>query len=169
MWHSTESVRQIYGELRRIAAARMRAERSDHTLQPTALVHEVYLRLARHDGCWQSRAHFVAAAAEAMRRILIEHARRRATQMRGGDHRRLPHDVLSSIADLPPADFLELNDAIEVFWQSDPLKADLVKLRCFAGLNQGEAAELLGISRATADRYWAYAKLRLYRALYREK
>src|SRR5262249_36734013 len=142
-------------------------EKPGQTLQPTALVHEAYLRLvnvqkAQH---WDSRGHFFAACAEAMRRILIEQARRRRSQKRGGDLRRLDLDaaaLLAAPADHADEDLLALDEALRQFEEEEPLKARLVKLRYFAGLSLHEAAEALGISPATAKRHWIYARSWLY-------
>jgi RNA polymerase sigma factor (TIGR02999 family) len=158
----------VYDELRRLAAQRLAQEKPGQTLQATALVHEAYLRLvdveqAQH---WNSRGHFFAAAAEAMRRILVESARKRRSDKRGGQMRRLDFEAAQSLAEPPADDLLAVDEALGQLAQEDPVKAELVKLRCFAGLSHQEAAEALGISRATADRYWAYAKSWLYCKLY---
>lgn len=161
----------VYDELRVLAAQRMAGELAGHTLQATALVHEAYLRLVGpQDGRdkhlrWQGRAHFFGAAAEAMRRILIDSARRKHRRKRNGyrSHDIRETDVLS--VTLGSFDVLELDDALSRFAGQYPEKAELVKLRYFAGLGLGEAADVLGISRATANRYWAFAKAWLYRAL----
>jgi RNA polymerase sigma factor (TIGR02999 family) len=152
----------VYAELRRLARARMAQERGEHTLQATALVHEAYLRLV-DDGAnrWDSRGHFFAAAAEAMRRILIEHARRKNSLKQGGARKQLELD-----ADLPAIaspcddveDLLALNDALDRLATEDPAKAELVKLLYFCGLNLEEAGAALGMSRTTAYRHWTYAR-----------
>lgn len=150
----------IYGELRRIAAARMAFERPGQTLQPTALVHEAWLRLAGagHSN-WESRRHFFAAAAEAMRRILVEQARRRRAQKHGGQFARISlPDVSAETPDASAVDLIALDDALRSFSVEDAEKARLVQLRYFAGLSESEAAEALGISRATAARWWAFAR-----------
>jgi RNA polymerase sigma factor (TIGR02999 family) len=150
----------VYDELRKLAAERMAQEKPGHTLQATALVHEAYLRLvdverAQH---WNSRGHFFAAAAEAMRRILIGNARRKHAQKRGGQARRVDLETLD-LTDCPASDkLLALEDALIRLTDKDPVKAELVKLRYFAGLTTQEVAAVLGISTATADRYWAYAR-----------
>lgn len=159
----------VYHELRRLAAQRMAAEAVRQTLQPTALVHEAYLRLVgdEADGNWDSRGHFFAAAAEAMRRILVENARRKHRIKHGGNHRRV--DLLDADAPLESDDherLLDLDEAINALTQHSPQKAQLVKLRYFAGLPESEAAELLGISRATAARWWAYSRAWLFDRLY---
>jgi RNA polymerase sigma factor (TIGR02999 family) len=150
----------VYDELRKLAAARLAAEKPGHTLQPTALVHEAYLRLVG-DGQprdWSGRSHFFAAAAEAMRRILIDGARRNQAQKRGSQARRVDLDAIE-LADRPTSEkLLALEDALIRLAEKDPVKAELVKLRYFAGLTSREAAVILGISTATADRYWAYAR-----------
>ena len=161
----------VYEELRLLAAQRMAAERPGHTLQATALVHEAYLRLVgpyddrdRRAG-WQGRAHFFGAAAEAMRRILIDNARRKQRRKRGGGLRQEARDGDVFSVTIGPFDVLELDDVLSRFAQQHPTKAELVKLRYFAGFGMGEAADALGISRATASRHWAFAKAWLYRAL----
>jgi len=158
----------VYEELRKLAAMRLAQEKPGQTLQATALVHEAYLRLvdvekAQH---WNSRGHFFAAAAEAMRRILVENARQRRSGKRGGRLRRLDFEEAQSLAEPPADDLLALDEALGQLALEDPTKAELVKLRCFAGLSHQDAAQALGISRATADRYWAYAKSWLYCKLY---
>jgi len=150
----------VYDELRKLAAQKLAQEKPGQTLQATALVHEAYLRLvdtekAQH---WNSRGHFFAAAAEAMRRILIGNARQKHAQKRGGQAKRVDLDAVE-LADRPASDkLLALDDALTRLADKDPLKAELVKLRYFAGLTNREAAAILGISTATADRYWAYAR-----------
>ena len=150
----------VYDELRKLAAAKMAQENPGQTLQSTALVHEAYLRLLGGDveKKWDSRGHFFAAAAEAMRRILINRARDRRRLKRGGDRRRINLDDVSLAMDTPPEDLLEIDEAIEELAADDPVGADLVKLRFFAGLTLREAAESLGVARRTADRHWAYAR-----------
>ena len=157
----------VYEELRRLASARLAKESPGLTLQTTALVHEAYLRLVQteEDPCWNGRGHFFAAAAEAMRRILIEHARQRKSVKRGAGYRK--QDLRSvQIAVNTDADrLLELSEALDDYAAQDPVGAELVKLRYFVGLTVADAAELLGISRATADRTWAHARAWLYRRL----
>ena len=154
----------VYDELRRLAAQRLSQEAPGQTLQATALVHEAYLRLVggAPDAHWNGRGHFFAAAAEAMRRILIERARQWHSQRRGGGRKRLPLERAEVAAPQPSPDLLALNEALERFEKLDRLKADLVKLRYFAGLTIPQAAEALGISPTTADRYWAYARAWLH-------
>ena len=151
----------IYQELRRLAAQRMRKEKPGQTLQATALVHEAYLRLVGGDKQhWASRRHFFSAAAEAMRRILIENARRKKSLRHGGGRQRLAIDKLVLQSDNPAAadDLIALDEALENLSEKDKVKADLVKLRYFAGLTGEQAAEVLGISPSTANRYWSYAR-----------
>jgi RNA polymerase sigma factor (TIGR02999 family) len=158
----------VYEELRRLAARRLAQERPGQTLQPTALVHEAYLRLVGNDrdpARWQGRAHFFAAAAEAMRRILIDNARRKAADRHGGQRTRVE---LGEVADARVAavpfsdDVLALDQAMAKLAAEDPVKAELVKLRYFAGLTLEQAGAALGLSRATAVRYWAYARAWLH-------
>ncbi len=156
----------VYPELRRMAAGLMRNERSDHTLQATALVNEAYLQLA--DGIsveWECRAHFFGAAARAMRRILVDHARRRRADRRGGGAHRITLDETQ----MPGADsdegLLTMNDALERLAAFDPRGARVVELRVFGGLSVPEAAQLLGVSKRTVDGDWAVAKRYLARAL----
>ena len=157
----------VYDELRRLAAARMASEAPDHTLQPTALVHEAFLKLVGPvpAAAWNGRTHFYAAAAEAMRRILIDHARRKQRVRHGGGRKRVDFPEAEVVADAPPHDLLALDEALTQFAAADPQKAELVRLRYFAGLTLEKAAELLGISRATAARHWAYARAWLFDAI----
>jgi RNA polymerase sigma factor (TIGR02999 family) len=160
----------VYDELRQLAAEKMAQERPDQTLQATALVHEAYVRLvdveeAQH---WNSRGHFFAAAAEAMRRILVENARRKSRLKHGGACRRVDLEAVSDARE-SGEELLALNEALDALAREDPAKADLVKLRYFGGLSVQEAADALGISRATADRYWAYAKVWLYCEIFGEE
>ena len=158
----------VYEELRLLASDRMRKE-APGTLQATALVHEAYLRLLGPDSegeqRFDNRAHFFAAAAESMRRILIERARSRGRQKRGGGKRRLSLDPDQLLLDEFPDNLLDLDDALEQLAAEDPVKAKLVTLRFFAGLSLAEAAATLGISISTADRHWAYARAFLYDAM----
>src|SRR5262249_18087503 len=157
----------VYEELRRLAAAKVAQERSGQTLQATALVHEAYLRLVDVDKAqqWRSRGHFFAAAAEAMRRILIEQARRKGRQKRGGKKGRVELEDLYIALDGPATEFLALDEALALLAQKHPEKAELVKLRYFAGLTVNEAADVFGISTSTADRHWTYARAWLFREL----
>jgi RNA polymerase sigma factor (TIGR02999 family) len=154
----------VYDELRRLAAHKLAQEKPGQTLQPTALVHEAYLRLVGKgdEPLWDGRGHFFAAAAEAMRRILVENARRKHRLKRGGDRQRLDLEQVEAVSGAPSDDLLALDEALNQFAAEDGQKAELVKLRYFAGLSVEEAALCLGISRATADRYWAYARAWLY-------
>jgi RNA polymerase sigma factor (TIGR02999 family) len=150
----------VYDELRKLAAQRLAQEKPGQTLEATALVHEAYLRLvdAEEVQHWNSRGHFFAACAEAMRRILVERARHKRSLRAGGDRQRLLMvDIEPAIAE-PNDDLLALNEALEKLERQDPRKADLVKLRFFAGLTIKEAAQVLGISPSTADNDWAYAR-----------
>lgn len=156
----------LYDELRRLAAAQMRREAPGRTLQATALVHEAWMRLAAGEGpSFENRAHFFGAAAEAMRRILVENARRRLRAKRGGGRARVPLSAVEPVAASAPFDLLDLDAALDRFAAEEPEKAELVKLRHFAGLGQEEAAGILGISRGTADRWWAFARAWLFDAL----
>ena len=150
----------VYDELRRMAAARLAAERPGQTLQATALVHEAYLRLLPGDAAqhWNSRGHFFAAAAEAMRRILIEAARRKRSLKAGGDRRRVDLDAVQPAEGARDLDLVALDEALQDLERDEPRKAALVKLRFFAGLTNDAAAEVLGISSATAEKDWAYAR-----------
>jgi RNA polymerase sigma factor (TIGR02999 family) len=157
----------VYDELRRLAAARLAAEPSGSTLQPTALVHEAYLRLvgSPEGDRWDHRGHFFAAAAEAMRRILIDHARRKAAAKHGGAMRRQVLDPDAAPAWEPREDLLALDEALGRLEAADPEKANVVKLRYFAGLTLAEAAAALNLSERTAGRHWAYARAWLRRAV----
>jgi RNA polymerase sigma factor (TIGR02999 family) len=157
----------VYDELRRLAAHNLAQERPGQTLQPTALVHEAYVRLvdaakAQH---WNSRGHFYAAAAEAMRRILVEQARRKKALRRGGDRRRLDLDLADPAAPQVSDDLLALDQALDKLAEKDHVKAELVKLRYFAGLTMEQTAEALGISLATANRWWNYARAWLHQEI----
>ncbi len=157
----------VYNELRKLAAQRLGHEKPGQTLPATALVHEAYLRLvdpnvATH---WNSRGHFFAAAAEAMRRILVENARRKASLKHGGGRDRVDLDSACAAIDPPSLDLLALDEALTELATSEPAKAELVKLRYFAGLTMPEAAAALGISLATAERHWTFARSWLYAEL----
>jgi RNA polymerase sigma factor (TIGR02999 family) len=154
----------VYEELRCLAAQKMSQEAPGQTLQATALVHEAYIRLVGSESRnWKGRTHFVRAAAEAMRRILIDTARRKKSLKHGGDRQRIDFEnlVLSNDNDEFSDDLIALNEALEKLERESKIEADLVKLRYFAGLTAGQAAKVLGISRSTADEHWAYARARL--------
>lgn len=155
----------VYEELRKLAAAKLAVEPSGNTLQPTALVHEAYLRLvgSASGDSWDHRGHFFAAAAEAMRRILIDNARRRTATRHGGEMRRQVLDADALPVQEPREDLLALDEALDRLAAEDPLKADLVKLRYFVGLSLPEAAAALGLSERTAGRHWAFARAWLRR------
>jgi RNA polymerase sigma factor (TIGR02999 family) len=147
----------VYDELRRLAAARLAGEKPGHTLDATALVHEAYLRLVG-DRRYEGRRHFFAVAAEAMRRILVDHARRKQTQKRGGEGARVPLDPEQFAAPERADDLLALDEALDELARSEPEAAELVKLRYFAGLTIPQAAEVLGVSARTADAWWSFAR-----------
>jgi RNA polymerase sigma factor (TIGR02999 family) len=157
----------VYDELRKLAAAKLANEKPGQTLQATALVHEAYIRLVDQTTpqAWNSRGHFFGAAAEAMRRILVEKARQRKSLKEGGDHRRVDIE-LSHLTGAPRSDkLLALDGALSRLEAIDPSKAELVKLRYFAGFSNKDAAETIGISTSTADRYWTYARAWLQREM----
>ena len=157
----------VYNELRFLAAQKLECEKPGQTLEATALVHEAYIRLVDVAKCqrWNSRGHFFAAAAEAMRRILVERARQKLGPQRGGGRARLNLDDVLDVADQHANEILALNEALDQLAKESSVKAELVKLRYFAGMRHQDAATALGLSRTTADRYWAYAKAFLYAAL----
>lgn len=155
----------VYAELRRLAARQLRREAAGQTLQPTALVHEAFLRLIGNEPNWDNRGHFFAAAAEAMRRILIDRARKKKRQKRGAGARRLELQDLDLAYEMPADELLALDEALEKLQAAEPVKAELIKLRFFAGLTMEQAAEILSISRATADRYWQFSRAWLYHEL----
>jgi RNA polymerase sigma factor (TIGR02999 family) len=174
---ATDLLPLVYNELRKLAARKMAEEAAGHTLQATALVHEAYLRLVKSrssdDGekptvHWNSRGHFFAAAAEAMRRLLVENARRKKRAKHGGELRRIDLDEALAIA-APREDLLALDEALTRLAAEEPVKAELVKLRYFAGMSLEEAAAFLDISAATAKRYWAVARAWLFAALSEER
>jgi RNA polymerase sigma factor (TIGR02999 family) len=152
----------VYEELRRVAARKLASQPAGQTLQATALVHEAWLRLAgeRHD--WRDRRHFFAAAAEAMRRILVDRARRKGRLKRGEDVAHLPLESIDVAVDSPPEELLRIHEALEALAAEDAEKAELVKLRFFVGLRIPEAAEVLGISATTAKRHWTFARAWLF-------
>ncbi len=157
----------VYDELHRLAVARMSRESADHTLQPTALVHEAYLRLvgSGHEYGWESRGHFFAAAAESMRRILVEHARRKKRIRHGGQVARADISEGELVAPDKVDEVLAVDEALNKLSEADPVKAELVKLRFFCGQTIAEAAELLGISTTTAERYWTFARAWIHREI----
>lgn len=167
---SEELLPMLYDELRRLAAQRIAQEHPGQTLQATALVHEAYLRLVSGPGSseWHSRAHFFSAAAEAMRRILIDSARRKSRIKHGGELRRVPLEDRLAPSKEESLELLAMDEALEAFAAIDPAKAELVKLRYFAGFTLEEAAALLSISPETAKRHWAYARAWLYRWMTRQ-
>jgi RNA polymerase sigma factor (TIGR02999 family) len=157
----------VYDELRKLAAAKMAQERPGQTLDATALVHEAYLRLVgpAADQGWGGRGHFFAAAAEAMRRILVENARRKSRKKRGGDRARVDLEAVAAADPSPDDELLDLDDALTRLAEADPTAAELVKLRYFAGLSIPQAADALRIGARSADRLWAYARAWLRDAL----
>jgi RNA polymerase sigma factor (TIGR02999 family) len=154
----------VYDELRKLAAAKLATEKPGQTLQATALVHEAYLRLVDGDRVqgWESRGHFFAAAAEAMRRILVDRARRKASRKHGGDRDRIDLLEIPELPDGRQIDLLALDDALTELEQLRPENARIIKLRFFAGLSLEDAARVMGISRATAQRTWTYARAWLF-------
>ncbi|MBK8975698.1 MAG: sigma-70 family RNA polymerase sigma factor [Planctomycetes bacterium] len=162
---------RVYAELHRIAERSMRGERGDHTLQPTALVNEAWLRLVGRDVDWESRRHFFATAATAMRRILVDHARRHRAHRRGRGARPVPLDAAGTVADVEqlaevrPDQLLAIDEALARLAEHDARKARVVELRFFAGLNHDEIAATLGVSRATVERDWAFARAWLHRQI----
>lgn len=156
----------VYDELRRLAAQKMSYERPGHTLEATALVHEAYIRLIGTDAQnWSGRTHFFAAAAEAMRRILIENARRKQRYKHGADYNRVDLNGSEITIEVPSTDLIALDEALTKLNEEEPDVAELVKMRYFAGLNLEQSAAILGVSRRTADRYWAYARAWLYQQI----
>lgn len=149
----------VYDELRRLAAHRLAGEQNNHTLQPTALVHDVWLKLSgTHEQSWNGRQHFFAAAAEAMRHLLVDRARRKLAAKRGAGEAHLDADDLEIPAPAPDDQLLAVNDALEKFAALDARKAELVKLRYFVGMSFEEASEAMGIAVPTAKQWWAYAR-----------
>jgi RNA polymerase sigma factor (TIGR02999 family) len=156
----------VYDELRKLAAAKMASEAPGQTLQPTALVHEAWLKLAAQGrDYFAGRSHFFAAAAEAMRRILIDRARRRLRARHGGGLERLPLDGAQLAAQEDDQQLLEVHEAIDELAREDPVKAEVVKQRFFVGLSDSETAQVLGISERTVERHWSYAKAWLFREI----
>jgi RNA polymerase sigma factor (TIGR02999 family) len=153
----------VYGELRRLAASYLRRERPDHTLQPTALVHEAYLRLVDQSRVeWQNRAHFFGIAAQIMRRLLVDHARQHRAAKRSGGAAKLSLDEALGVIDERSTDLVALDEALEALAELDPQKSRIVELRFFGGLSIEETAEVLGISTPTVTRQWRMAKAWLY-------
>jgi RNA polymerase sigma factor (TIGR02999 family) len=153
----------VYGELKLLAERRLRRERSGHTLEPTALVHEAYLKLIdQKQARWRNRAHFFAIAAQAMRRILVDHARARQSEKRGGGDQKLSFDEAIDVSDQRVNQMVALDDALEALAELDPQKSRVVELKYFGGLSLEEIAEALGVSRATVIREWRMAKAWLY-------
>jgi RNA polymerase sigma factor (TIGR02999 family) len=160
----------VYAELRRMAAWKMAGEAPGQTLQPTALVHEVWLRLfGGKNPHWENRAHFFAAAGEAMRRILVENARRKRRLKRGGQMQRVELDEVNLPSPMPDEDLLALDEALDRLAKADPRAGELVKLCFFVGLTQEQAARELGVSLSTVERTWAYARAWLFRETQRAK
>lgn len=157
----------VYERLRALAGRNMQQERPDQTLQATSLVHEAYLRLVETERVqsWDSRWHFFAAAAESMRRILVENARRKGRLKRGGGHRRVDLETLTLTVNDPPDQLVALDEALTRLAKEHPEKARLVNLRYFGGLNHADAAQAIGVSVSTADRHWAFARAWLYRRM----
>jgi RNA polymerase sigma factor (TIGR02999 family) len=159
----------VYEELRLLAAQKLSHEKPGQTLQATALVHEAYLRLVGGEARgWDNRGHFFAAAAEAMRRILVENARRKLSHIHGGEHTRVEIEYIPIMGKDKSTEILALNEALERLAQETPTMAELVKLRFFAGLTIDQAAQALGISRATAIRHWSFARAWLFDEITRE-
>ncbi len=163
---SAELLPLVYEELRRHAAVRMAQEPAGQTLQPTALVHEAWLRLSHDDAqVWQNRAHFFGAAAEAMRRILIENARRKSRLKRGGDQIRVEFDELELEGTTPDDKILLIDEALQRLQEEDPEKARVVLLKFFGGRTNQEVADMLGVTERTVERHWAYAKAWLFESI----
>ena len=158
----------VYDELRKLAAHRMTGESAGHTLQATALVHEAWLRLVGSDQKqWENRAHFFGAAAEAMRRILVEHARRKRSLKRGGGAEHIEFDESALVLAAPPEELLAVHEALDQLAREDAAAAELVKLRYFLGMTMEEAAAAMGLAKRTAENLWTYARVRLHREIRR--
>lgn len=170
-WHrgdaasEAELISRLYGDLHRLAGHCMARERPDHTLQPTALVHEAYLRLRRQHRGWHSRAHFLALATKAMRRVLLDHARRRRSAKRGGGSEQLVLQHADVLPEGRPVDLVRLDEALTALASRDSRKAAIIELRFFGGLSIAEAAEVLDCSPATVVRQWRLARAWLFREL----
>jgi RNA polymerase sigma factor (TIGR02999 family) len=160
----------VYGELRKIAAHKMAGEAAGHTLQPTALVHEAWMRLAgTNEQAWQNRAHFFGAAAEAMRRILVEHARKKQALKRGAGVEHEEFDESAIVMTAPPDELLAVHEALDSLGAEDPAAAELVKLRYFVGMTMEEAASALDLAPRSAERIWTYARVWLRREIRRRR
>lgn len=166
--HGEELLPVVYDELRKLAARQLGREKPGQTLSATALVHEAYLRLAGSNQTpkWQGKGHFYVAAAEAMRRILVDRARRRMTEKHGGGRLRVEFDYVDAVQEEPPAEVLAVHEALDQLELHDATTAQLVKLRYFAGLSHQEAAEALGMTRRAADRVWALARAWLFEQIH---
>jgi RNA polymerase sigma factor (TIGR02999 family) len=164
-YRAADLVPMVYRELRELAVARMGGERKHHTLQPTALVHEAYMRLEQAGVRFASQAHFFSIAADAMRRVLIEHARSRGTKKRGGTARRVAISVVELAASEDPTDLLDFDDALTRLSAEQPLASEVVRLRVYAGLTIEDTARALNIAERTVNREWRYARAWLYRVL----
>jgi RNA polymerase sigma factor (TIGR02999 family) len=159
-------IRRVYGELHQLATTYLRRERSDHTLQPTALIHEAYLRFSHaSEGPWENRSHFFAVAAQAMRRVLVDHARKQRAHKRAAVGKLIPLERVAIPVEERPRRLIALDDALSNLEEIDPLKARVVELRFFAGFTNPEVAEILSCSRATVERHWSLAQAWLYREL----
>ena len=166
---NAELVESVYDELKMIARRHMSRERSDHTLQATALVNEAYMRLIGDEPVsWENRGHFYAAAAESMRRILIDHARKKGRQKRGGDRRRVPIDLLDLAREGDSDDILAIDEAIVRLEKEDARAASVVRLRFYAGLSVEQTAKVLNVSERTVMREWRFARAALYRNIFDE-
>lgn len=162
---SEEALKQVYAELRDLAKRQIASERADHTLQATSLVHEAWLRIATPNAHWNSREHFVAAAAEAMRRVLIDHARRKQSQKRGGGAIQVTLGSEPCARTYWSDELVALDESLSKLAERDAAKAKLVELRFFAGMTNSEAAAALNISESTAERWWAYSRAWLQNAM----
>ena len=167
---SAEAAERLYAELRRIAAGVMASERHDHTLQPTAIATEAYMQLVdQPHRNWQNRAHFFAAAALAMRHILVDYSRRKRSQKRGAGYQRVDLEQAASVGIAPDDDLLELDEALKRLEAIDPRQSRIVELRYFGGLTEEETAEVLGVSLRTVKREWSVARAWLYAELTQER
>lgn len=163
---SEQLLELVYEQLRQIARQRMNNERAGHTLQATALVHEAFMKLVGDEQLsWENRGHFYAACAQAMRRILIDHARKRGAEKRGGGRGKVPLNVVDLAEESDPSQVLALNEAMDELERTDPRSASIVRLRFFAGLDVEETAQVLGLSTRTVMRDWAYARAKLFQMM----